>query len=193
MSVNEDNKKAEEEHELDEWQSYFCNLFAKLFTRKGLIRNAKVRANFFKILKPVQQKGQRVSFTLQEKVNREITRLTQEGHIIKLEKCSDKHFVSPIVITVKKDRSIKLALESRELNKQKHKNKYQTPNIQEIMDGISQKIAEKKDGEVYFTTLDLTYAYTQVTLEAKTSRQGIFSLVGGKSMGPIDLKMGFTW
>ena len=52
--------------------------------------------------------------------------------------------MSPIVITVKKDGSVKLALESRELNKQVHKNKYQMPNIKELMDTVGQTISKKK-------------------------------------------------
>ena len=60
----------------------------------------------------------------------------QQGHIEKLEECSDKYFVSPIVITVKKDGPLKLALESRELNKQVHKNKNQMPNFEELMDTV---------------------------------------------------------
>ena len=138
---------SQEEEEYDELQTYFCKLYPSLFTRIGKIRNAKVRAEFFENLKPIQQKGRRVPISLQEKVDKEIHRLINEGHIIKLQECSDKYFVSPIVITVKKDGSIKLALESRELNKQLHKNKYQMPNIDELIDGVSQTIAEKKIGE----------------------------------------------
>ena len=111
--------------------------------------------------------------------------------MIKLEEFSDKHFVSPIVITVKKDGSIKLALKSKEFNKQIHKNKYQMPKIKELMDGINLIIAKRKDGEVYFTTLDLTYAYRQVALEAKTSEQCNLSLVGVKSTGTYRFKNGF--
>ena len=129
--------------------------------------------------------------SLQEKVDKETHRLINEGHIIKLQECSDKYFVSPIVITVKKDGSIKLALETRELNKQVHKNKYQMPNIDELIDRVSQIIAEKKSGDVYFTTLDFTYAYGQVALEQKTSEQCNFSLVGGKSTGTYRFKNGF--
>ena len=65
----------------------------------------------------------------------------QRGLIEKLEKCSDKYFVSPIVITVKKDGSVEFALESRKLNKQVHKNKYQMPNIEELMDTVGQTIS----------------------------------------------------
>ena len=56
--------------------------------------------------------------TLQEKVDKEIDELLAQGHIQKREESSNKYFVSPIVNTVKKDGSVKLALESRELNKQ---------------------------------------------------------------------------
>ena len=74
----------------------------------------------------------------------------QQGHIEKLEESSDKYFVSPIVITVKNDGSVKLALESRELNKQVHKNKYQMPNIEELMDTVGQTISERKTGMYIF-------------------------------------------
>ena len=69
--------------------------------------------------------------SLQDKVDKEISRLIQEGHMIKHQECSDNYFVTPIVITVKKDGSITLALKLRELNKQVHKNKYQISNIEE--------------------------------------------------------------
>ena len=185
--------KCREELELDEWQPDFCKLFPKLFSRIGHIRKAKVRADFFDILRTVQlKKKRRVPISLQDKVEREITRLIQAGRIVKLEERSDKHSVSPIVITVKKDGSLKLAFESRELNKQVHKNKYQIPNIEELLDGISRIIGKRKYGEVYFTTLGLTYLYGQVDLETKTSEHCNFSLVGGKSTGFFSFQNGLT-
>ena len=189
MGITGEGSSQEEEY--DELQTYFCKLYPNLFTRIEKIRNAKLRAEFFENLKPIQQKGHRVPISLQDKVDKEIPWLINEGHIVKLQECSDKYFVSPIVITVKKDGSIKLALESRELNKQVHKNKYQMPNIDELVDEISQIIAERKAGKVYFTMLDFTYAYGQVSLEQKTSEQCNFSLVGGKSTGTYRFKNGF--
>ena len=164
---------SQEEEEYDELQTYFSKLYPNLFTRIGKIRTAKVRAEFFENLKPIQQKRRRVPISLQDKVDKEIHRLMNEGHIVKLQECSDKYFVSPIIITVKKDASIKLALESRELNKQVHKNKYQMPNIDELVDGISRIIAERKAGNVYFTKLDFTYAYGQVSLEQTKDKRAI--------------------
>ena len=129
--------------------------------------------------------------SLQDKVDKEIHRLITEGHIIKVQECSDRHFVPPIVITVKKDGSIKLALESRDFNKQVYKNKYQMPSMDELVERISQIIAELKAGDVYFTTLDFTYAYLQVALDQNTSEQCNFSIVGKKSTGTYCFKNGF--
>ena len=151
MSIDEvDPKPSVPEGELDSWQSYFSKQFSNLFNRVGKIRNYKVQAELFENLIPVQQKGRRVPISLQEKVETEIDKLLKQGHIEKLTECSDKYFVSPIVITVKKDGSVKLALESRELNKQVHKNKYQTPNIEELMDTVEQTISEIKSGDILF-------------------------------------------
>ena len=65
---------------------------------------------------------------LQPKAKIELKKLLNEGHIEKLNNCSDQFFISPIVITVKKDKSIKIALDSTILNKAIHKNNYQMPN-----------------------------------------------------------------
>ena len=128
---------------------------------------------------------------MQEKIDKEIEKLLEQGHIQKLEECSDKNFVSPIVITVKKDGSLKLALESRKLNKQVHKNKYQMPNIEELMDIVGQTKSERKQGDVFFSTMDLTYAYGQLPLKENTNKHCNFSLVGSRSIGTYRFKTGF--
>ena len=57
------------------------------------------------------------------------------------------------------------------------------PNIEELVDTIGQFISEKKQGELYFTTMDLTYAYAQLQPSEETSVHCIFSLMGGRSTG----------
>ena len=151
-----------------------------------------MHADFFETLTPIQQKGRKVPITLQDKVDKEIDKLLRQGHIEKLNECSDKYFVSPIVVTVKKDGSVKLALESRELNKQNHKSKYQMPNIEELMDTVGQTISERKPGDYIFLLWILhTYAYGQLPLSPETSVQCNFSLVGGKSTGTYRFQTGF--
>ena len=43
-------------------------------------------------------------------------KLLEEEHIEKFNNCSDHYFISPIVITVKRDQTIKLALDSNILD-----------------------------------------------------------------------------
>ena len=153
MSVQGEQMEAEMscvKESLDPRQTYFSKQFNNLFRRVGKVKNYKVQAEFFETLKPIQQKGRRVPIILQNKSDQEFSELVQQGHIENFEECSDKYFVSPIVITVKKDGSVKLALESRELNKQVHKNKNQMPNIEELMDTVGQTISERKTGNIFF-------------------------------------------
>ena len=86
----------------------------------------------FSILKfkALQQRGRRVRIQVQEKVENEIWSLIDQGPIVRLEECSDQQFISPIVITVKKDQSKKLAMDSKQIIKSIHKSKYQMPNIE---------------------------------------------------------------
>ena len=94
-------------------------------------------------------------------VNSEIKKLFEEGHIEELSNCSDQYFISPIVITVKRNQTIKLALDSKILNTSIHQNKYQMPNIETLMDSLSQIITDYKTepaGNIYFSTIDLKYA-----------------------------------
>ena len=104
-----------------------------------------------------------------------------EDPIIKLEKCDEDCFISPIVITRKKDTSIKLALDSKLLNDQIFKNKYQMPNIHEFIDNLALQISEKSNGRVWFSNLDLRNAYSQLKLCEQTSIQCSFSILGGET------------
>ena len=96
--------------------------------------------------------------------------MVTEGHITKLDKCTSHCFIAPIVITVKKDDSIKFAMDAKPINRQLFKNKYQMPNADELIDGVSQIWTENKNGTLYFTVLDLKYAYSQLNLAADTAR-----------------------
>ena len=109
----------------------------------------------------MHQKWREVPIHLQPKVKIELEKLLNEGHIKKLTNCSDQFFISPIVITVKKDQSIKIALVSKILNKAIHKNKYQMPNTDSLIQTISQTLSTLPQETAYSTTLDLQYAYSQ--------------------------------
>ena len=116
--------------------------FKNLFTRVGKILNDRKVTHFHTPFKPIQSKGRRVPLHLLAAVNEELKRMEGEGHIIKLEKCDEDCFISPIVIKQKKDTSKKLALDSKLLNDQIVKNKYQMPNIHELIDNVGLQILE---------------------------------------------------
>ena len=122
------------------------NEFKEVFTRVGKIPNDRKVSHFHSPFKPIQSKGRRVTLHLLAGVNEELKRMETEGHKIKIEKCDEDCFISPIVITRKKDTSIKLALDSKLLNEQIFKNKYQMPNIHELIDNLALQISEKSNG-----------------------------------------------
>ena len=58
------------------------------------------------------------------------------------------------------------------------------------MDMIAERMNEKK-GEVWFTSLDMRYAYGQVPLEEETARQCNFRIIGGDATGTYRYVNGF--
>ena len=82
------------------------------------------------------------------------------------------------MVSVKKDQTIKLELDSKELNKAIHKNKHQMPNIDTLVESISQQIsAPASQNTTYFSTIDLKYAYSQINLDINTANLCNFNII----------------
>ena len=90
-----------------------------------------------------------------------------------------------MVITVKKGKSIKLALDSKKLNKAIHKNKYQMQSIDHLIDAVALYISErrKSPGTYWFSKIDLKYAYIQNPLDESIAKHWNFSILGGRATG----------
>ena len=138
----------------------------------------------------MQQKRRRISIHLRERVEGELNKLIDQKHIIKLDKCSDQQFISPIVITLKKDQTVKLALDSKKINKFIHKNKYQMPNIDLLLSNIAQVVKSYKTKQTLFSKLDLRYAYSQIPLDQPTCELCNFSLIGSNATGTYQFQTG---
>ena len=110
------------------------------------VRQAENRkiTQIIKYATPIQQKGRRIPKQLQEWIEKEPKILMNQNHINKLSKYSDRQFFSLIVVTVKKDQTVKLDLESRMIKKLIHNKKYQMPNIKLLLDSITEKIRRIK-------------------------------------------------
>ena len=152
--------------------------FLELISRIGKSKNHTVNSKFRKNYRVAHQKGIKVAIHLQQKVKIELEKLLNEGHIEKLKNCSDQFFISPIVITVKKDQSIKIALDSKILNKAIHKNKYQMPNIDSLIQTISQTLSPRRKRRLILRLL-ICSTHTASSIYSDTSRHCNFNLVSG--------------
>ena len=65
------------------------------------------------------------------------------------------------------------------------------PNIDTLIQTISQTMSTAPQDAAYFTTLDLQYAYSQLNLHSDTARHCNFNLVSGDMTGRYRFKTGF--
>ena len=121
------------------------NEIKDLFYNNTEIKDLEVKIDLKKDAKIIQQKGRPVPIHLQNQVAEEIKRLIKNGYLERATEITEDCFVSPAVITVKKDKSIKIALDSRKLNEATIKKKTQMPNMEELISRISRKISEEQE------------------------------------------------
>ena len=61
-----------------------------------------------------------------------LKRLIKNGYIERAAEVAEDCFVSPAVITVKRDKSVKIALDLRKVNEATSRKKAQMPNLEEL-------------------------------------------------------------
>ena len=83
------------------------NKFLDLFENNRTIKDTEINIQ----LKPghytVKQKARLIPLHLQEDVGRELEKLMKDGHLEKVNNVVEDCFVSPVVLTVKNDKSVK--------------------------------------------------------------------------------------
>ena len=95
------------------------------------------------------------------------------------------------MLTAKKVGSNKLALIANPMNAQIWKNKYQMPNIHELINLVAQIITKDVPGKVWFTSLDLKYAFSHLPLSSSTSSHCNFNILCGNVTGTYRFNTGF--
>ena len=171
-------------------QSNFHNSFHVVVGQKSTLLNL----SFIKIFSQNIKRVEEYPLINKNESVVKLEKLLEEGHIEKLNNCSDQYFISPIVNTVKRDQTKKLALDSKVVNKSMHKNKYQMPNIETLMDSISQIITEYKTEQAdktYSSTIDLKYAYSLLNLHPETAKHCNFNIASGDMRGAYRFKTVF--
>ena len=113
-----------------------------------------------------------------------------QKHFEKGRTLNDKTFIQPTVITLKKERSVKIALDAGKLNRAIGKDKYQMPNMNHLSELFAEQL-ETPDGEDRLTSLDMQYAYGQIPLDTKAAEQCNFQNSGGEATGTYTFSTGF--
>ena len=139
-----------------------------------------------------QQKGRRVPIHIQSAVEKEVQKLIDGGHIERLAEVGEDAFVSPVVITHKSDDTVKIALDSVELNKQIVKKTMQILLLAELLDRVSMMISHNRTGRLHVSTIDIDYAFGQIALHENTSKHCVAAIVGGKATGHYRFIKGST-
>ena len=176
----------------EEIKTWVREYFQELCVRIGKSKHHVMRTRFLQNITPIQQKIRWVPIHLQGRMEAETNKIIDQKHIKKIHKCSDNQFVIPIIITAKKDQTVKLALDSKKINNFIHENKYQKPIIELLLDNIAQIMKGVDSQQTLFTTLDLHYAYSQIPLDKETRDQCIFSLIGGRATRTYQFQAQFS-
>ena len=165
--------------------------YHKLFNTNHTIKDAEVKIQIKPGCYPIQQKARPIPYHLQEDVKNELNRLLETGHLERLETIEEDCFVSPVVITVKKDKSVKIALDTRKLNDSCIKKRPHMPNMDELLNQISAELSKNDTDPIWISVIDLDYAYSQMKLAPETSKHCNFAITGEKINGYYRFRKGF--
>ena len=156
--------------------------FNKLFETNHTIKNIEVKIQIKPGCYPIQQKARPIPYHLQKDVKNELNRLIKSGHLERLETIEEDCFVSPVVITVKKDKTVKIALDARKLNDSCVKKRPHMPNM-ELLNQISAELSKNDRDPIWISVVALDYAYGQMKLAPETSKHCNFAMTGEKING----------
>ena len=175
-------------------QSEKVRMFEKvrdLFENNETIKDTEKKIQLKPGHYPVKQKAKPVPLHLQEEVGKKLEKLISTGHLEKTNDVDEDCFVSPVVITIKSDKLVKIALDSRKPNDSCIKMRPHMPNMEELLNQITVEITRDRTVQLFLSKIDLDYAYGQMQLSQETSRQCVFTLTGGNFSGYYTLKNRF--
>ena len=119
---------------------------------------------------PVVNPPRRVPHSLKERLHHALDKNVKSGVLVKVDQPTD--WVNNLVIVEKKNGSLRLCLDPRDLNKAVKREHYKIPTMQEI--------ASEFAGKTVFSTLDLKDGYWQVKLDENSSMLCTFNTPFGR-------------
>ena len=163
----------------------------KLFETNHAIKNAEVKIQIKPGCYHIQQKTRPIPYHLQKDVKNELDRLIKSGHLERLETIEEDCFVSPVVITVKKDKTVKTAQDARKLNDSCVKKRPHMPNMEELLNQISAELSGNNHDPIWISVIDLDYANGEMKLAPETSKHCNFAVTGENMNGYYRFLKGF--
>jgi len=119
---------------------------------------------------PVVHACRKIPFALRDKVKAELDRMEQLGVICKVDEPTE--WVSSLVVVTKKNGSLRLCLDPRDLNKAVKRQHYKLPTREEIMSQFA--------GATVFSKLDASQGFWQLELDEPSSYLCTFNTPFGR-------------
>ena len=139
---------------------------------------------------PIKQKARPIPYNLQRYVEKEINKNIKSVHLEKVQKVDEDGFVSAVVFNVRKDKSVKIALGSKELNDSCTKMRSYMPNMVELLNQICTETTRAPSESLWISELDFEYADGQFKLSEETSKHCNFAITGRNTSGYYRFKKG---
>ena len=128
--------------------------FPNLFNGIGKLKDVEVPLHIDTTVKPVAQRARRIPFHIRKKVDKELSSLEQQGIIEKVD--GPTPWVSPLVVTPKKDGNVRICVDMRMANQAIKRERHPVPTMDDLTHTLN--------GATVFSKLDLRSGYHQLTL-----------------------------
>ena len=86
-------------------------------------------------------------------------------------------FLSPVILTARKDKSVQIEIDSRKLNDSCIEKRPHMPIMEVLLNQISTEITRVQNEPLWISKTDLEYEYGQLNLSQGTSRQCKFAVI----------------
>ena len=142
------NAQTQNQHVIIAKKENLDELFKNIFEPNRRIKDTEIKIHLKLGHQPIKQKARHIPYHLQNYVEKEIKNLFQSGHLEKIQKVQENCSVSPVVLTVEKDKSVKMELESRKLNNSCIEKKPRIRNMEELLNQRPTKKQENRKNHV---------------------------------------------
>ena len=157
-------------HPLPTTKEYILHEYANVFKGVGTLPGGPYYIKLKDSYKPVQHLPRSVPFRMQSAYKAELDKLVREGIITEVHEHIE--WINSIVPVMKKDGSLRLCLDPKDLNKAIKRNQWYARTLDDILPELAQS--------KYFTVKDATSGFWNILLDFRSSLLTTFNTLWGK-------------